>query len=160
MPLSAGDKLGPYEILTPIGAGGMGEVYKARDARLHRDVAIKVLARSFAEDADRLRRFQIEAQSAGALNHPNVLVVYDIGTHGGSPYLVTELLEGESLAERLKRGKLSVGKAIDYAREAASGLAAAHAKGIAHRDIKPANLYLTKDGRIKILDFGLAKHAD
>jgi serine/threonine protein kinase len=160
MPLSAGTKLGPYEILALIGAGGMGEVYKSRDTRLHRDVAVKVLRRSFAEDADRLRRFQIEAHSAGALNHPNVLVVYDIGTHEGSPYLITELLEGESLAERLKRGKLSTAKAIDYARQAASGLAAAHAKGITHRDNKPANLYLTKDGRIKILDFGLAKHAN
>jgi tRNA A-37 threonylcarbamoyl transferase component Bud32/Tol biopolymer transport system component len=160
MAFSAGTRLGPYEILVPIGAGGMGEVYKARDTRLHRDVAIKVLPRSFAQDADRLRRFQLEAQSAGALNHPNVLVVYDIGAHEGSPYLVTELLEGESLVERLKRGKLSTGKATDYARQAASGLAAAHAEGITHRDIKPANLYLTKDGRIKILDFGLAKQAN
>jgi serine/threonine protein kinase/Tol biopolymer transport system component len=157
MPLTPGTRLGPYESLALIGAGGMGEVYKARDTRLNRDVAIKVLPESFAEDDDRLRRFQLEAQSAGALNHPNILTVYDIGTYEKSPYLVSELLEGESLAERLRRGKLSTAKSIDYARQITAGLAAAHAKGITHRDIKPDNLFLTKDGRIKILDFGLAK---
>ncbi len=157
MTLSSGTRLGPYESLELIGAGGMGEVYKARDTRLNRDVAIKVLPESFAADDDRLRRFQLEAQSAGALNHPNILTVYDVGTYEKSPYLVSELLEGESLAERLRHGKLSTSKAVHYARQITAGLAVAHAKGITHRDIKPDNLFLTKDGRIKILDFGLAK---
>src|SRR5450432_2639 len=112
MTASAGTRLGPYEIVALIGAGGMGEVYRARDTRLNRDVAIKVLPESFADDADRLRRFQIEAQSAGALNHPNILIVFDIGNEGKSPYLVSELLEGESLTERLKRGKLSAARAL------------------------------------------------
>lgn len=159
MALAPGARLGPYEIISSIGAGGMGEVYKARDTRLKRDVAIKVLPESFAVDADRLRRFQLEAQSAGGLNHSNILVVYDIGADGQSPYLVSELLEGETLRERLRRDKLATAKAIDYTRQIAAGLAAAHSKGITHRDIKPENLYITKDGRIKILDFGLAKVA-
>ena len=150
-------QLGPYEILSPLGAGGMGEVYRARDTRLNRDVAIKVLPSSFAPDQERLRRFTLEAQSTGALNHPHILAIYDLGTHEGLPYLVTELLEGESLRERLKRGKLGVPKSIDYARQIADGLGAAHAKGITHRDIKPENLFVTKEGRLKILDFGLAK---
>jgi Tol biopolymer transport system component len=157
MPLAAGTKLGPYEIVDPIGAGGMGEVYRARDTRLNRDVAIKVLPASFSEDADRLRRFQLEAQSASALNHPNILAIFDIGTFERSPYLVSELLEGESLRARLERGKIPENKAVDFARQIAAGLAAAHAKGIVHRDIKPENLFVTKDGRVKILDFGLAK---
>jgi eukaryotic-like serine/threonine-protein kinase len=157
MPLANGTRIGPYEITGFIGAGGMGEVFRARDSRLNRNVAIKLLPESFAADEDRLRRFKLEAQSASALNHPNILTVYDIGTEGQSPYLVTELLEGESLSARLKSGKLSVNRAIDYARQIAAGLAAAHSKGIIHRDIKPDNLYLTKDGRVKILDFGLAK---
>lgn len=157
MSLSMAGRLGPYEIVAPIGAGGMGEVYKARDTRLNRDIAIKILPESFAVDADRLRRFQFEAQSAGALNHPNILAIYDIGTHEGTPYLVSELLEGESLSHRLKYGKLSANRAVDYGRQIAAGLAAAHAKGITHRDIKPANIYITKDGRVKILDFGIAK---
>ena len=157
MTLAAGTHLGPYEILASIGAGGMGEVYRARDTRLNREVAVKVLPPSFAADQDRLRRFTLEAQSAGALNHPNILAIYDIGTHEGVPYIVSELLEGESLRARLKGGKLSVSKAVDYARQAASGLAAAHGKGITHRDIKPENLFITKDGHVKILDFGLAK---
>jgi serine/threonine protein kinase len=156
MSLAAGTRLGPYEILASIGAGGMGEVYRARDTRLKRDVALKVLPESLAADPDRLRRFQLEAQSAGALNHPNILVVYDIGDER-TPYLVSELLEGQSLRERLREGKLSVSKSIDIARQTAAGLAAAHNKGITHRDIKPENLFLTKDGRVKILDFGLAK---
>jgi serine/threonine protein kinase len=135
----------------------MGEVYKARDTRLNRDVALKVLPTSFAADKERLTRFTLEAQSAGALNHPNILTVYDIGEHDGAPYMIAELLEGQSLRERLRAGKVSVSKAIDYARQLAAGLAAAHAKGITHRDIKPENIFITKDGRAKILDFGLAK---
>lgn len=157
MSLPAGSRLGPYEIAALIGIGGMGEVYRARDRRLNRDVAIKILPGSFATDIDRLRRFQLESQSAGALNHPNILAIYDVGAQDGTPYLVSELLEGESLSERLKRGKLSLARAIDYGRQIAAGLAAAHAKGITHRDLKPGNIYLTKDGRVKILDFGLAK---
>ncbi len=157
MPLANGTRIGPYEITGFIGAGGMGEVSRARDTRLNRDVAIKLLPASFAADEDRLRRFKLEAQSASALNHPNIVTVYDIGVEGQSPYLVTELLEGESLSSRLKNGKLGVNRVIDYGKQIASGLAAAHAKGITHRDIKPDNLYLTKDGRVKILDFGLAK---
>jgi serine/threonine protein kinase/Tol biopolymer transport system component len=134
----------------------MGEVYKARDTRLKRDVALKILPESLAADPDRLRRFELEAQAASALNHPNILVVHDIG-HERAPYLVSELLEGQSLRERLREGKLSVSKAVDIARQTAAGLAAAHSKGITHRDIKPENLFLTKDSRVKILDFGLAK---
>src|SRR5450759_2732880 len=157
MSLSAGSRLGPYEILAPLGAGGMGEVYRARDSRLQRDVAIKVLPASFSQDADRLRRFEQEARAAGVLNHPNITAVYDIGTHDGAPYVVSELLEGETLRERLAGGALPPRKAIDYALQIAHGLAAAHEKGIVHRDLKPENLFVTKDGRVKILDFGLAK---
>ncbi len=159
MQFTTGIRLGPYEIVAPIGAGGMGEVYKARDTRLQRDVAVKILPESFAQDSDRLRRFQLEARSAGALNHPNILAIYDIGTHEQCPYLVAELLTGETLRDRLNRGRLTPGRAIDYARQIAAGLAAAHAKGIVHRDIKPDNLFLTRDGHVKILDFGLAKAA-
>ncbi len=127
--LSNGTRLGPYEILSAIGAGGMGEVYRARDSRLNRDVAVKVLPHSFADDADRLRRFTLEAQAAGGLNHPNILAIYDIGEHGGLPYMVSELLEGDSLRKRLAAaGKPPVAKTIDYARQIASGLAAAHAR--------------------------------
>ncbi|HEY3202309.1 MAG TPA: protein kinase [Thermoanaerobaculia bacterium] len=157
MTLSAGTKLGPYEILAPIGAGGMGEVYRASDSRLKREVAIKVLPASFSSDADRLRRFEQEAEAAGGLNHPNITAVHDIGTADGAPYIVTELLEGETLRSRLGVGALPPRKAIDYAIQIARGLAAAHEKGIVHRDLKPENLFLTKDGRVKILDFGLAK---
>jgi serine/threonine protein kinase/Tol biopolymer transport system component len=157
MTLSAGTKLGPYAIVAPLGAGGMGEVYRARDERLKRDVAVKVLPASFSDDADRLRRFEQEAQAAGGLNHPNITAVYDIGAHGGAPYIVTELLEGETLRARLSGGALAARKAIDYAMQIAKGLAAAHEKGIVHRDLKPENVFLTKDGRVKILDFGLAK---
>ncbi len=135
----------------------MGEVYRVRDARLKREVAVKVLPASFSQDADRLRRFEQEAQAAGGLNHPNITAVYDIGTHDGAPYIVTELLEGETLRSRLSAGALSVRKATDYAIQVAKGLAAAHERGIVHRDLKPENLFLTKDGRVKILDFGLAK---
>ena len=157
MTLSAGTRLGPYEILSPLGAGGMGEVYRARDERLKRDVAIKVLPASFSADPDRLRRFEQEAQAAGVLNHPNITAVYDIGSHEGAPYVVQELLEGETLRSELAGGKFSIRKAIDFAIQIAQGLAAAHEKGIVHRDLKPENLFVTKDGRVKILDFGLAK---
>jgi Tol biopolymer transport system component len=157
MTLSTGTRLGPYEILSPLGAGGMGEVYRARDERLKRDVAIKVLPASYSQDADRLRRFELEAQAAGVLNHPNITAVYDLGAHDGAPYIVTELLEGETLRARLAGGALAVRKAIEYAVQIAKGLAAAHEKGIIHRDLKPENLFLTRDGRVKILDFGLAK---
>jgi len=157
LPLTSGSRLGPYEILSPLGAGGMGEVYRARDPRLGRDVAIKVLPPSFAQDADRLRRFEQEAKAAGVLNHPNLTAVHDLGTHDGSPYVVQELLEGETLRAALAGGRLSSRKAIDYSLQIAHGLAAAHEKGIVHRDLKPENLFVTNDGRVKILDFGLAK---
>src|SRR5262245_25619705 len=135
----------------------MGEVYRAKDPRLSREVAIKVLPASLSQDQDRLRRFEQEARAAGVLNHPNITAVYDIGTHEGSLYVVTELLEGETLRSRLAGGALSQRKAVDYALQIAHGLAAAHEKGIVHRDLKPENLFVTKDGRVKILDFGLAK---
>ena len=157
MTLSSGTRLGPYEILAPIGAGGMGEVYRAHDPRLGRDVAIKVLPRVFAEDADRLRRFEQEARAAGALNHPNILAIFDIGSHEGSAFLVMELLSGQNLAERLRTGALLVESALDLAMQVAQGLAAAHQQSIVHRDLKPANLFITTGGRVKILDFGLAK---
>jgi serine/threonine protein kinase len=160
MTLIAGKHLGPYEILSPIGAGGMGEVYRARDARLSREVAIKVLPAQFSEDPDRLRRFEQEARTAGMLNHPNILAVYDIGTEEGTIYVVSELLSGETLRERLGGSPLPVRKAIEYSLQIAHGLAAAHEKGIVHRDLKPENIFLTKDGRTKILDFGLAKFTD
>ncbi|MGD0758094.1 MAG: protein kinase [Candidatus Sulfotelmatobacter sp.] len=157
MALASGTKLGPYEILSPLGAGGMGEVYRARDARLNRDVAIKILPASFSADAERLQRFALECRAAAALNHPNILSIFDIGEDRGAPYVVSELLEGETLRDRLRVGPVSSRKAIDYARQIASGLAAAHEKGIVHRDLKPENLFITNDGRAKILDFGLAK---
>ena len=157
MALATGTKLGHYEIVSPLGAGGMGEVYRAHDPQLGRDVAIKVLPASFSLDPDRLRRFDQEARAAATLNHPNILVVYQFGNYEGSPYLVSELLEGSTLRDQLMRGPLPVRKALDFAMQTARGLAAAHEKGIVHRDLKPENLFLTKDGRIKILDFGLAK---
>ncbi len=157
MTLAAGSRLGPYEILAPIGAGGMGEVYKAKDPRLGREVAIKVLPASFSADADRLRRFEQEAKAAGVLNHPNITAVYDIGSVDGAPYVVQELLEGETLRAALAGGKLSPRKTTDYATQIAHGLAAAHDRGIVHRDLKPENLFVTREGRVKILDFGLAK---
>src|ERR1700678_1028575 len=199
MSLAAGTKLGPYEIQSLLGAGGMGEVYRARDTRLHRDVAIKILPNSLASDRDRLRRFEQEARAVAALNHPNLLTVFDVGAaqlvhatggSGGatgvlspppppqppapgmppnliaashaataeSPYIVSELLEGSSLREKLASGgAMRERKAIDYAIQIARGLAAAHERGIVHRDIKPDNVFITNDGRVKILDFGLAK---
>ncbi len=157
MEIIAGTKFNHYEILAPLGAGGMGEVWRARDTRLNREVAIKVLPASFANDADRLRRFKQEALATSALNHPNILTVHDIGDHEGTPFIVAELLEGEELREQLKDGALPARRSVDYAQQIASGLAAAHAKGIVHRDLKPENLFITADGHVKILDFGLAK---
>ena len=157
MTLTSGTKLGPYEIVTSIGAGGMGEVYRARDARLNRDVAIKILPASFSSDRDRLQRFAQEARAAAALNHPNILSIFDIGDDHGAPYVVSELLDGETFRDRLRDGPLSSRKAIDCAQQIARGLAAAHEKSIVHRDLKPENIFLTNDGRVKILDFGLAK---
>src|SRR5438874_2444851 len=157
--LSPGTKLGPYEILAPLGAGGMGEVYRARDTRLGRDVAIKILPESFSDGGDRLRRFEQEAQAVAALNHPNILAVFDVGQDRESPFLVSELLEGESLRATLDRGPLPQRKTIEYGVQIAQGLAAAHDKGVVHRDLKPENVFITRDGRIKILDFGLAKLA-
>jgi len=155
--LTSGSKLGPYEILAPLGAGGMGEVYRARDPRLDREVAIKVLSEEVATDPDRLHRFEKEAKAAGALDHPNILIVHDVGTHEGFPYVVTELLKGETLRERMAESRLSVDKAVEYGVQIARGLATAHEEGIVHRDLKPENLFVTKDGLVKILDFGLAK---
>ena len=156
--LVPGSHLGPYEIIAILGAGGMGEVYRALDPRLRRHVAVKVLRASATGDADRLRRFRAEARAAGALEHPNILVVYDIGQHEDVPYIVSELLEGETLRGRLSEaGALPLRQALDYAGQIARGLAAAHQQGIVHRDVKPENLFVTADGRVKILDFGLAK---
>jgi serine/threonine protein kinase len=157
MDLPANTVLNHYRIASKLGAGGMGEVYRARDLRLERDVAIKVLPTSFASDEDRLRRFEQEARATSALTHPNILTVYDVGSHEDRPYIVAELLEGEDLRCRLNGGAIPQRKAIDYAQQIASGLAAAHAKGIIHRDLKPENVFITTDGRVKILDFGLAK---
>ena len=152
-----GARLGPYEIVAPLGAGGMGEVYRARDSRLSREVAIKVLPPEYSADRERLSRFEQEARAAGMLNHPNILSIYDVGSHDGSPFVVAELLDGETLRQRLATAALSPRKAIDYALQIVRGLAAAHEMGIAHRDLKPENLFVTRDGRVKILDFGLAK---
>jgi serine/threonine protein kinase/Tol biopolymer transport system component len=152
-----GTRLGPYEIVATLGAGGMGEVYRARDARLGRDVAVKVLPTAFSSDLGRLHRFEQEARAAAALNHPNILAVYDIGTDGGAPFIVSELLEGQTLRERVRSGPIAVRKATEYVLQIARGLAAAHEKGITHRDLKPENVFITRDHRVKILDFGLAK---
>ena len=157
MTIDTGTRLGRYEIRSQLGAGGMGEVYRARDAELGRDVAVKVLPSSFSNDLDRLHRFQQEACAAGALNHPNILSIYDVGKHDGSPYVVSELLEGETLRQRIAGSPLAQRRAIDYALQIAHGLGAAHEKGIIHRDLKPDNVFITNDGRVKILDFGLAK---
>src|SRR6202140_2385012 len=159
MALAAGTKLGPFEILPPNNAGGMGEYYRAKEPPLGRDVALKILPESFSREPDRLRRFEQEARAVAALNHPNILAIHDIGQHNGAPFLVSELLEGESLRSALGRGALPQRKTIEYGVQIAQGLAAAHEKGIVHRDLKPENVFVTKDGRIKILDFGLAKLA-
>src|SRR5579864_684069 len=160
MPLSPGTKLGPYEIVAPIGAGGMGEVYRAHDSRLNRQVAIKILPTMFSSDADRLRRFQHEAMAAAALNHPGIIAVYDVGTQDGIPYVVSELLEGETLRDRLRNGALSRRRSVEYGIQIARALAAAHDKAIVHRDLKPENVFITREGRVKILDFGLAKRQE
>ncbi len=164
MNFTDGTRLGSYEIISRIGAGGMGEVFRARDARIGRDVAIKVLPATFASNPDWLRRFEQEARTAGSLNHPNLVTIFELGTHDGSPFIVMELLEGETLREKLGEGEaahtLPHRKAVDYAFQLASGLAAAHDKGVVHRDLKPENIFVTSDGRLKILDFGLAKLRD
>src|SRR5271169_4338344 len=157
MTISFGTRLGPYEILAPLGAGGMGEVFKARDTRLDRSVAVKVLPEHLAKDGDSLARFEREAKAVAALNHPNILGIHDFATQGETSYVVMELLEGESLRTRLERGPLPPRKATELAIQMAQGLAAAHEKGVVHRDLKPDNLWITKEGRLKILDFGLAK---
>jgi len=159
MSLTSGTKLGPYEIQSPLGAGGMGEVYRALDTRLGREVAVKILPESFARDGDRLHRFEQEARAVAALNHPNILALFDIGEYNGSRFLVSELLDGETLRSVLDRGPVPQRKAIDYGVQLAHGLASAHEKGIVHRDVKPENIFVSRDGRIKILDFGLAKLA-
>src|SRR6266404_732307 len=156
MALSGGTRLGPYEILSPLGAGGMGEVYRARDSRLDRDVAIKVLPESLLEDGEASARFEREAKAVAALSHPNILAIYDFGREGGIAYAVMELLEGETLRDRLDAGAIAQRKALDYALQIAQGLAAAHDRGIVHRDLKPQNVFVTRDGLLKIFDFGLA----
>ena len=157
MALAPGTQLGPYEILEPLGAGGMGEVYRARDSRLARDVALKILPGDFAADSDRRARFEREARAAGQIQHPNILAILDIGAHDNLPFIVTELLEGETLRERLRPGPLPQRKAIEIASQVARGLGAAHEKGVVHRDIKPENIFISSDGHVKILDFGLAR---
>ncbi|HET7452479.1 MAG TPA: protein kinase, partial [Thermoanaerobaculia bacterium] len=157
MTLAAGTRLGPYEILSPLGAGGMGEVYRARDTRLGRDVALKVLPERLAQDPEMLARFEREAQAVAALSHPNILGLFDVGKEGATVYAVMELLEGSTLRDRLSGGPLPFRKCVDYGGQLAEGLAAAHDKGIVHRDLKPDNVFVTSEGRVKILDFGLAK---
>src|SRR5438132_1312429 len=160
MTISAGTRLGPYEILAPLGAGGMGEVYRARDKKLDRNVAVKVLPHSVAADPDTLGRFEREAKAVAALSHPNILAIHDFGNQDGIAYAVTELLEGETLRGKLDAGPITQKKAVDYALQVAKGLSAAHEKGIVHRDLKPENLFVSRDGHVKILDFGLAKKVE
>ena len=157
MTLTSGTQLGSYVILTPLGSGGMGEVYKARDARLNRLVAIKVLAPSMQQDASAMARFEREARILAGLSHPNIVAIHDIGSEGSSPFVVTELLEGETLADLLKKGPLPLPRIIAFTLQIAEGLVAAHARGIVHRDLKPSNVFITRDSRVKVLDFGLAK---
>src|SRR5207249_3687182 len=160
MTIARGDTLGPYEILAQIGAGGMGDVWRARDKRIGRDVAVKVLPDSYAPGDERVRRFEQEARAAGAINHPGLVTIFDVGTMNGSPYIVMELLEGETVRDAIgdvMATPLPLRKMIDYAIQISSALAVAHEKGIMHRDLKPENLFITSDGRVKILDFGLAK---
>src|SRR6188768_1755298 len=166
MPLAPGTKFGPYEIVGPLGAGGMGEVFRARDTRLGRDVAVKILPATFANDPDRRARFEREAQAVAALSHPNIVAIHDTGsapTADGSPpsiYVVMELLAGQTLRERLESGAIPIRKAVEIAIQIARGLGAAHGKGLVHRDLKPDNVFLLPDGRVKILDFGLARTID
>ena len=155
--LEPGTALGPYEVLSLLGAGGMGEVYRGRDPRVGRDVAIKVLPPGFATDADRFQRFQREARAIGALNHPNLVTLFDVGSQDGAPFLVMELLDGETLRQKLEGKPLPWKRAAEIARGVAEGLSAAHAQGVLHRDLKPENIFLTREGRTKVLDFGLAK---
>ncbi len=157
MSLQPGELLGPYEILGPLGKGGFGEVYRARDNRLRREVALKLLSAADANDEASLARFQRETHVVAALNHPNIMAIHDTGSHGGVPYAVTEFLQGENLADRLRSGALAEKRATEIACQIANGLAAAHAQGVVHRDIKPENIFLTNDGRSKILDFGIAR---
>jgi serine/threonine protein kinase len=157
MPLNPDTRLGPYEILAPLGAGGMGEVYRAKDTRLDREVAIKVLPERLANDADALARFEREAKSVAALSHPNIQAIHDVGHERGISFVVTELLEGETLRERLHRSAISWRQAVEITVSVADGLSAAHAKGVIHRDLKPENIFITTAGHVKILDFGLAR---
>src|SRR5258708_6295877 len=157
MSLQENAMLGPYRIVRMLGEGGMGAVYRAKDTRLGRDVAVKVLTAATLSDHERLARFEQEARATGMLNHPNLLTIFDIGHSEGTPFLVSELLEGETLRDRITKGPLPPRKAIDVATQMAQGLAAAHEKGIIHRDLKPENIFITRDGRVKILDFGIAK---
>jgi serine/threonine-protein kinase len=157
MPLEPGAKLGAYEVLSLIGVGGMGEVYRARDTKLRRDVAIKVLPEEFSGDKERLARFEREAQALASLNHPNIAAIYGFEQVEGLHYLVMELVPGETLAERLMKGPLSVEEALSIARQMAEAVEAAHEKGIIHRDLKPANVKVTPEGKVIVLDFGLAK---
>ncbi|MEX0879187.1 MAG: serine/threonine-protein kinase [Thermoanaerobaculia bacterium] len=157
MSLEIGQQVGPYEVLAPLGRGGMGEVYRALDTRLQREVALKMLPDAAAHDADSLTRFDRETRAVAALNHPNILAIHDTGSLHAIPYAVTELLEGETLADRLRTGPLAPQKAVEVASQIADGLAAAHVRGIIHRDIKPENIFLTNEGRAKILDFGIAR---
>src|SRR2546422_10489913 len=157
MPVTIGTQLGSYEITALLGKGGMGEVYRARDTKLKRDVAIKILPDEFSRDADRVSRFQREAEVLASLNHPNIAAIYDLQEANGGRYLVLELVEGETLADRVARGPIPVEEALDIAKHICEALEAAHEKGIIHRDLKPANVKITPDGKVKVLDFGLAK---
>src|SRR5215212_3861484 len=157
MALASGTRLGPYEIVHPIGSGGMGDVYRAHDDRLERDVAVKVLPERFVRDSEARMRFEREAKAVAALTHPNILAIHDYGSHENAAYSVTELLEGQTLRQRILQGAIPWRRAMEMAAEIADGLAAAHAKGIIHRDLKPENIFLTNDGRVKVLDFGLAQ---
>src|SRR5215467_5805276 len=157
MALTIGSQLGSHEITALLGEGGMGEVYRARDTKLKREVAIKILPEEFSRDSDRASRFQREAEVLASLNHPNIAAIYDLEEAGGVRFLVLELVEGETLAERIGRGRIPFEEAFDIARQICEALEAAHEKGIIHRDLKPANVKLTKDGAVKVLDFGLAR---
>ena len=160
MQLTPGIQVGPYQVLSVLGAGGMAEVYRARDTRLGREVALKVVNAALAGDPELVQRFEQEARVAGSLKHPNVVAVYDVGRHEGVPYFVTELLEGESLRQRLTRGRIPLQTALEWGAQLARGLAAAHAHGVIHRDVKPENVFVSPDGQVKLLDFGIAKLAE